>query len=213
MPRRARPSGSFIFRLREWFGLRQDQLSLYAGVSKAMIQAVESRRRSAPSELVLALQPLLAQLPAPADTPAATASAAVPLPVGAFLPLLPGTPEAEAGELDFRRRTCLHQAAGLRTQAEKIEQQARVAERWAQALPALLEAHPAPTAEAIAADDDAVRHHNWLLGWLNYRARPLPAADVTRWHLLQARIAALETEAATLAAMLAQASAPTTAGA
>ncbi|TGE24417.1 helix-turn-helix domain-containing protein [Hymenobacter aquaticus] len=204
MSRRVRASDSFIFRLRAWFGLRQDQLALYAGVSKATIQAVESGRRTAPSKMLLALRPLLMQLPPPTAPPTLTKRAAplaAPLPMGT-LPVGAGTPLPDAEELDFRRRVCLHQAAGLRMQTEKIEEQARVIARWAQALPALLEAHPAPTAEEIAADEDAVEHHTWLLGWLRRQARPLPAEEVTRWHLLQARMAALEAEAATLAARL-----------
>ncbi|WP_165370570.1 hypothetical protein, partial [Hymenobacter persicinus] len=68
-----------------------------------------------------------------------------------------------------------------------------------QALPALLAAYPAPVNPT---DPDDAELHAGLIRRLHYHARPLPAEDVTRWHLLQARIVALEAEAATLEATL-----------
>lgn len=202
MPRRARNRTTLVFRVRTWFGLQQDELALYLGVSKATVQSMESQRVGISPTVSGPLLLLLAQLPPP--VPATAETVAMPLPPPPTQ-LPPGSASPEAAELDFRRRVCLHQAIGLKAQANKLALQAATRARWAQALPALLEAYPAPTAEAIAADDDAVRHHNWLVGWLRWRARPLPVEDVTRWHLLQARIIALDAEAASLAAALAPA--------
>ncbi|PJJ60373.1 helix-turn-helix domain-containing protein [Hymenobacter chitinivorans] len=201
MARRARNRTTLVFRVRTWFGLQQDELALYLGVSKATVQSMESQRVGIGPAVSGPLLLLLAQLPPPVPATAETAAMPLPPPPTELVPNSAEPPEA--AELDFRRRVCLYQAAGLKDQADKLALQAATRARWAQALPALLAAYPAPTTEEVAADDDALRHHAWLLSWLHFRARPLPAADVTRWHLLQARIAALETEAAALAATLA----------
>ncbi|GAA3941310.1 hypothetical protein GCM10022406_26540 [Hymenobacter algoricola] len=170
--------------------MRQDELALYAGVSPELIQAAESGRRSMSTPLLMAMLPLLQQLPeaaAPASEPP------IVLPA-----LAAGSPAPDAAALDFRRRQCQQQAGRLRTQADKLATRARAAERWAQVLPALLAAHPPPTDPA---DEYAAARHVWLMNWLPRRTRPLPTDDVTRWHLLQARIVALEAEAAALAAV------------
>lgn len=172
--------------------MRQADLALLLGVGEGLVRHVEAGRRAPTLAVLQALLPLVAHLPVGPD--AAPVAAAPPAPVSG---LPPGTPAPDAAELDFRRRVCLQQAARARAQLAAIEQQARVAERWAQALPALLAAAPAdPSADPEAAADRAA----WLADWLRRRARPLPAATVTRWHLLRARAAALEMEAAALAA-------------
>ncbi|TYZ06380.1 helix-turn-helix transcriptional regulator [Hymenobacter lutimineralis] len=191
MPRRARVSLNVLARVRAWFGLRQDQLALFLGVSPSLVQGIESGRRRLTEEVALALLPLLQRVPPDYNAPLEAAAPALALP--------PDAPGPEAAELDFRRRTCLQQAAGLRQEADKLAAQARATARWAQALPALLTTYPAP-----APDDSAetAQRRIWLRGWLPRQARPLPPATSTRWHLLQARITALEAEAAALAALL-----------
>ncbi|TGE13410.1 antitoxin Xre-like helix-turn-helix domain-containing protein [Hymenobacter elongatus] len=200
MPRRARSRNTLVFRVRAWFGLQQDELALYLGVSKATVQAMESQRFRIGPAVSEPLFLLLAQLP-PA-VPATAETMAMPLPLPPT-ELPPDSAAPEAAELDFRRRVCLYQAVGLQAQADKLALQAAIQVRWAQALPALLAAYPAPTEAALAADPDAGGHHTWLIGWLTRHARLLPTADITRWHLLQARLAARRAEAASLAAALA----------
>jgi len=187
MPRRAPDSQNLIARLRAWFGLRQEDVAFYAGVSPELVQAAERGRRSLTRNLLLGLLPLLQQLPPPPEPP-------VPAPP-APPTLAPGTSAPDAATLDFRRRVCRQQAGRLRTQAGKLAARALVAEHWAQALPALLAAYPAPVNPT---DPDDTLLHAGIIRRLHHHARPLPAEDVTRWHLLQARIVALEAEAAAL---------------
>ncbi|MBG8554689.1 helix-turn-helix domain-containing protein [Hymenobacter guriensis] len=125
-----------LARVRAWFGLRQDQLAVYLGVSPSLVQGIESGRRRLTSGVTQALLPLLQLLPADYSSTAEVTTPVLALPAG-----LPGP---EAVELDFRRRTCLQQAAGLRQEADKLTRQARAAARWAQALPTLLATYPAP---------------------------------------------------------------------
>jgi DNA-binding XRE family transcriptional regulator len=164
-----------LAQVRAWFGLNQAELALYLGSSKAQVQAIESGQRRLGASLHAAVLPLAQQLPAPE----ALATLAAPPPV----------PAADAQELDFRRRTCQQQAARLGQELAGLEQQARVAQRWAQALPALLPATAGPDPERAA----------WLHGWLLRRAS-LPAPEAaTRLHLLRARLAGLQAELAALA--------------
>ena len=121
-----------LARVRAWFGLQLGELALYLGVSKALTHAIETRQRALTPAVRAALLPLLLQLPAP-EEPAAPAP-------GAALP--PGTPAPDPDDLDLRRADCLAQATRLRQQAARLAQQARVAARWATALPALLPPDP-----------------------------------------------------------------------
>ena len=183
MARRSR-SSNLVTRLRAWFGLNQEELALYLAASPALIRSVETGRRRLTPEVLLALRPLLPHLP--------PAEAAGPVPPPAPPPALPAP---DAAELDFRRRVCQQQAAKLGRELAAIEARAMVAARWAQALPALLQA----AAEMVPAPDNPERP-DWLADWLTRQARPLPAEAATRWHLLRARQAGLAAEAAALAA-------------
>jgi|GEM_PF-714799 len=62
------------------------------------------------------------------------------------------------------------------------------------------EATAPPETAAAAADPIAFDRPAWLRGWLARRACPLPPEAATRYHLLLARAAAHEAEAAALAA-------------
>ncbi len=190
MSRRAAPSTNLLARVRAWFGFQQAELALYLGISPALAQHLESGRRAPTADVLRALLPLLSHLPAAPDAPATPAAGPPALPPGTFAP--------DAAGLDFRRRACLQQADRLWARAGQIEQRAGVAHHWARALPALL--------AAAAAGPDPTRAA-WLADWLQRRARPLPVAAATRWHLLRARAAALEAEAAALQAALAGAGA------
>ncbi|TGE25657.1 XRE family transcriptional regulator [Hymenobacter aquaticus] len=184
MARRSRSSTNVLVRLRTWFGLDQEALALYLGVSPGLIRSIETGRRALTADIFLALRPLVLHLPPPE----------APAPVPAEGPP-PGLPAPEAEELAFRRQVCAVQLAKLGRELAAIEARARVAARWAQALPALrqaaIEAHAIP-------DPDNPDRGSWLLGWLERQARPLPAQDATRWHLLRARLAALRAEVAAL---------------
>ena len=186
MPRRATPSTNLLSRARVWLGLQQTEMALYLGVSPELVRAIETGRRNLTTPLLLLLRPLLPHLP-PAD-----AGTVLPLPPPVAPP--PGLPAPEAAELDFRRRVCAQQAAKLGRELAAIEARAAVATRWAQALPALLQA----AAETVPAPDNPDRPA-WLADWLTRQARPLPPAAATRWHLLRARLAALAAEQAALA--------------
>jgi transcriptional regulator with XRE-family HTH domain len=178
MPRRAAFSDHILARIRRWFGLEQAELALYLGVSVNLVSSIEAGRRRLSTAVADAMLPLARQLPEP------VARINEPLPAG----LPPTSPAPDAAELDFRRRTCLHRAAKLRAQAERLAARAHYAQRWAQALPALLPPPDAPDPEYAGA----------IRGWLQRQAHPLSPADVTRYHLLQAQIQALEAEAAAL---------------
>lgn len=174
MPRLAAPSTHLLAQVRAWFGLSQTELALYLASSQTLVQAIESGQRRLGADLHAALLPLAQQVPAPAPE-------ALPAP----LPQL----AANVEELDFRRRTCQQQAARLGQELAGLEQQARVAQRWAQALPALL-----PTAAAGPDPERAA----WLRGWLLRRASPLAPEAATRLRLLRARLAGLHAELAAL---------------
>jgi hypothetical protein len=156
-----------------------------------LVRHIEGRRRSLTSDVLHALLPLAQHLPPAAPETEVTASPDSPL--APALP--PGNPSPDALNLSVRRRTCLQQAARLRTQHARLTAQAITAHRWAEALPALLAAAAPPA----LADDAALARAKWLADWLTRRARPLSAEAVTRWHRLGARIAGLEAEAAALA--------------
>ena len=189
MARRSRPSTNVLARVRAWFGLDQEALALYLEASPALVGSIETGRRALTTEIFTALRPLVQHLP-PAEAPATAPAAALP----------PGPPGPDAAELDFRRRVCQQQAARLGRELAALEARARVAARWAQALPDLRQA----AAEADPANPD---RGAWLADWLTRQARPLPPEAVTRWHLLRARVVALTAEAAALAEGAAEAAA------
>ncbi len=236
------PDAPLVTRVRTWFGLTLAELALYVGASRTLLHAVETGQRPLSQALRAALVPLATHLPPPeALTARLRAEAAeadlppdpVPAPgapgaLGAALlpsPLPPATPPPDVADLDFRRRAARAQAARRLTQAAALAARARVAARWAAALPALLPPdpdadpahHPAAAAHyaALAAADTALAHlpaealarardhGRWLRGWLAHRARPLTAAEATRYHRLRAQATGRLAEAATLAHALA----------
>ena len=97
--------------------------------------------------------------------------------------------------LQFRRTFQDPGYDALENELAAIEARATVAARWAQALPALLQA----AAETVPAPDNPERPA-WLADWLTRQARPLPTTAATRAHLLRARLAGLAAEAAALEA-------------
>lgn len=209
MSRVAPAALSLLARVRVWFGLTQTELALYLGISQSLLQAIEAGQRGLTHPVSVALGPLLHHLPPP-EVVTAEPDPAAPLP--------PATPVPDAADLDLRRRECLRRAERLLGEAEGLAQRARVAARWAEALPALLPPEPGaappdtPAGRALAAalaqaadPLDPTRdadHARWLRGWLRRHARPLTAEETTRYHRLRAQAAGLRAEAAALAAEL-----------
>jgi transcriptional regulator with XRE-family HTH domain len=179
MPRRSIPSSTLVAAVRRHFGLEQQELAAYLGVSRVLLANIEAGRRALTSQLLLRLAPLAALVP---DAPAANESTLPPTGPAAPAPLL--------ARLDY----CLQHARLLRRELRGLAQQLARARRWQQVLPGLLAAAPVP-------DEGPARQ--WLLARHATTAPGLDADDTARYHLLRLRAEALETEAAALAALLA----------
>ncbi|WP_187632090.1 helix-turn-helix transcriptional regulator [Hymenobacter lutimineralis] len=65
MPRRALPSTSVLARIRAWFGLQQQELALYLGVTQQLVQGIEAGNRKMSTAVAMAMLPLARQLPEP----------------------------------------------------------------------------------------------------------------------------------------------------
>ena len=190
MARRFISTDTAIGAVRRYFGLSQDELSLFLAVSKSIIGHIEAGRRSLTSELGLRLLPLTRHLPAPPLLPPDNE----PLPATA--------PAPEAAPLEFRRKYCLHKAQGLRLDLIRLTARAVYASRWQQALPAVLadlEAAAAALPPVPEEEDLNASIRRWLPA-LTRRFKPSHAA---RHHLMRLQAEAYETEAAALADLLA----------
>lgn len=204
MPRTVRPSELPVGAVRRYFGLDQQTLAQYLGVSAALLSQIESGKRALSYAVEGRLQPLVALLPPPG---AAAPPAAPPAPA----PPPAGTPEA--APLARRLAGCRHEAAALRYQLAGLAAPLAYAARWAVARPLLLAALPAPTpAEAAAAPPASAApggraaFGRWFARqWLLARPVALPPEAAARYHLLRLRAEALDYEAALLAALLATA--------
>ncbi len=183
MPRRSIPSNTLVAAVRRHFGLEQQELAAYLGVSRVLLANIEAGRRALTGRLLLRLAPLAALVP---DAPASPESA--PPPAG------PPAPAPLRARLDY----CQQHARLLRRELRSLEQQLARARRWQQVLPGLLAAARVPTPTA---DEDRARQ--WLLARHARTAPGLDADDTAHYHLLRLRTAALETEAAALTALLA----------
>ena len=192
MPRRRISTETPIGAVRRYFGLSQDELSLFLEVTRGIISHIEAGRRDLTLALSARLRPLLKHLPAP------------PLLVPDNEPLPATAPAPEAGPLEFRRKYCLHKAAGLRLDLGKLTARAVYASRWQQALPAILtdlEAAAALLPPVPEEEDLGASVRRWLPS-LGRRFKPSHAAQ---YHLLLLQAEAYETEAAALAELLGQA--------
>ena len=193
MSRRFIPTDTPIGGVRRYFGLSQQELSLFLDVGNALIGHIEAGRRDLTASLRGRLFPLSRHLPAP------------PLLVPDHEPLPATAPAPEAAPLEFRRQLCLYRAAGLRLKLGKLTAQAVYASRWQQALPAVLAdldaatAIVAPTASPDEADTKAA-----IRRWVQTLARKFKPSHAARYHLLRLQAEAYETEAAALAELLAR---------
>lgn len=142
MPRKSIPSTTLVQAVRRYFGLEQQELAAYLGVTRAQVAHIESGRRALSSALLLRLNPLAVHLPPAAEAAPAPAEA-----------LPPSAPPPAPAELDWRRTQCLHRAGRLRRELAGLLQSATHAERWATAQPT------APAHAAALTPADVARYH------------------------------------------------------
>jgi transcriptional regulator with XRE-family HTH domain len=180
-------SNTLSANVRTYFGLRQDDIAEYAGISRSQVAQAEGGRCDYGPRAWLRLLPLVMQAPPPIG-------------IG---------PEEEAPEVESdldgdllhqRLRTCEHEAVLLRRTLARHEQPRLYAQRWLRALPLLLAELPADP----AADD---RYQRRSRRWLSYHSAKmhdvLDALPSTELRLLTLRLHYLEDEAATLRQWLA----------
>ncbi|RYU78213.1 helix-turn-helix domain-containing protein [Hymenobacter persicinus] len=190
MPRKSIPSTTLLAQVRKYFGLEQQELAAYLGITGAHVGHLEAGRRAITSRVLLRLHPLAARLPP--DAPARPAPPAPEVPP-------PGLPAADL--LEARLDTCCHQAAKLRRELRKLAMIQAGARRWLEVLPGLLAAPALP--EVLTTPGEATRTRQWLLSRQEQAHATLhDPADAARYHLLRLRAEALEAEAAGLAALL-----------
>ncbi|MBC8083636.1 MAG: helix-turn-helix transcriptional regulator [Hymenobacter sp.] len=202
MARRAAPSSTLMAAVRAYFGLGQEELAHYLGVSRGLVAHVETGRRQLSPAVYERLLPLALLVPDAPHPPVPDAE-------------LPATaPAPTPGPLDARRDYCAWKANQLRRELRAFTTRATHARHWQQALPVLLAALPSTDLVAgLPPATDPVAQQVWLQAWrtrqwLQSQPTGLSAADVAEWHLLRLRAEALETEAAALTALLPPAAGP-----
>jgi DNA-binding XRE family transcriptional regulator len=182
------PSTTLSAQVRAYFGLSQDDLGQYAGVSRSMVVQAETRRCDYSPGSWLRLLPLVMELPTGSGPGEEALEAAA-------------APDADL--LRHHLRTCEHKAGLLRLTLEKLELPRQHAQRWQRVLPLLLADLPADP----ATDD---RYQQRRRRWLAYHTANM--ADVLRARpstelqqlALRLRLRLLETEATTLRQWLAE---------
>ena len=137
MPRKSIPSTTLVQAVRRYFGLEQQALAAYLGVTRAQVAHIESGRRALSSALLLRLNPLARHLPPAAEA----APDALP----------PSAPAPEAQALEWRRYQCTHRARRLRRELAGLLQSATYAHRWATAQPEAAALTPAALTPAAVA--------------------------------------------------------------
>jgi DNA-binding XRE family transcriptional regulator len=189
--------------VRAHFGLSQQELAAWLGVSEAQAGHLETGRRGLGHATAEALAPLLRQLPVPGPAAGSALRLASAAPAPPVLALAPPEAAPLAARLDY----CQHHARQRRRQLRPLEAQAATAARWAAALPALRAALP-PDPGSAAEPNPATDWPAWLSWyrhrWLSSRPTALPPGLSARYHLLRLQAEALEAEAGALAALLAE---------
>lgn len=178
--------------MRRYFGLSQQELSLFLDVGKAIIGHIESGRRDLTLTLRLRLFPLTRHLPASPHIP----------PDDELLPTM--APAPEVALLEYRRKYCLHKAQGLRLDLIKLTARAVYASRWQQALPTILADLEAAAALQPPVPEDEDLNAS-IRRWLPALGRRFKPSHAAQYHLLRLQAEAYETEAAALAELLANA--------
>jgi DNA-binding XRE family transcriptional regulator len=144
MPRKSIPSATLMQAVRRHFGLEQQELAAYLGISRQHVASIEAGRRVMTGPVLLRLNPLAVHLPAAAET-------AGPAP----RPLSPPDPALLDARLDY----CRHHAARLRRALRKLDAQATLAARWAALPPAAIGAASPPAQATPLTPAEAARYH------------------------------------------------------
>lgn len=191
----ARPSTySSLSRLYGHFGVKAYELAMYLGITAVQLSRMSTGQRAYSQEVREGLAPFEAALEAATAAP-------------------PALEAPERAPLEARLDYCQHHARRLRWELRPLEEQARQAGARVAALPALRAAlDPDPGPENKPAVSRATRPAwlNWFRHrWLDEYFTALPADLSAQYHLLRLRAEALETEAAALQGLLAEAAAPT----
>lgn len=190
-------SDTAVAAIRAHFGISQQDVAAWLGVSQTNASFLESGRRGPSGATAEALAPLIRQLPPLTPNPGALRLAST-APAPALAP-------PERAPLEARLDYCQHHARRVRRQLAPLEAQATQAARWAAALPALRAALP-PNSGPAAEPDPAADWPAWQTWhrhrWLDKRPTALPPDLSASYHLLRLRAEALEAEAAGLAALM-----------
>ncbi|WP_022823513.1 helix-turn-helix domain-containing protein [Hymenobacter norwichensis] len=190
MPRKSIPSTTLVAQVRRYFGLEQQELAGYLGISRPYVADIEAGRRTLTAAVLLRLNPLARLLPAATPT---TSSAPEPTDV----PTIPPAPGLLEARLDY----CQHHARRLRRELQQLAAAAVKVRRWQAVLPGLLAAPALP--ETLLPAAEAHRARQWLLHRQQQTTALLnDSAWAARYHLLRLRAEALETEAAALVELL-----------
>ncbi|TGE16450.1 helix-turn-helix domain-containing protein [Hymenobacter elongatus] len=188
--------------MRRHFGMDQQELAHYLGITQAMGSQAEAGRRGLGAAARQAPETLAAHLP---PTPAAPVAPPAAVPTA---PPLLRLAAPETAPLAARLDYCQHHARRLRRLLRPLEAQAATAARWHAARPALLATlppAPEPTdtlSEATGPGDWAAYLRWYRRHWLLARPTALPPAASARYHLLRLQAEALETAAAALLVLL-----------
>lgn len=197
MGRKANYSNNEVAVVRRHFGLTQDEMARFVGVSPQMIAHVEAGRRAFNGWPSMRLIPFFVLLPPPHGTgPADPPDPALSLPPApSLVPRPAGVTDTQAWE--GRRREADYQAFRLRYELENRLKKRCLARRLQQVLPQLAALPP----ERVDTDADKARRQRWL-DWHQSRVNaaladdsPLGLAELT---LLRWRLWLLETEEAQL---------------
>jgi transcriptional regulator with XRE-family HTH domain len=179
------PSGTAPARVRAYFGLTQDELADYLGVTRGAVSHAERRRIAFGPAVWLQLLPLAQHLPPTTELapPAATTLPEEELPGQA------------ADPIRRRLQACRREARRLRTTLEAWYQAYQQAQRWQQVLPQLLALLP----DSPAADSPGQqRQRRWLARHSTTVADALDELTLTEGRVLQLRLRHLEAEATEL---------------
>ncbi|MFD2784517.1 helix-turn-helix domain-containing protein [Hymenobacter rubripertinctus] len=193
------PSGTLEAAVRAHFGLSQEELGRYLGLTRAQVAHLEAGRRRATPQADARLRLLARLLPPPEGTgPVAPAFAARP-PAEAPALLLPDFGPLPAAPLRRRQRQVLAQAARLRWTLHRGSKGLALQQRRAWGLAELRAALPPPTADAA----EQAHCARWLATLAADVAAlaPTPAAAAAR-ALAVLRLLALDGESAALARLL-----------
>ncbi|MBF9220796.1 helix-turn-helix domain-containing protein [Hymenobacter ruricola] len=181
-----RYSDSIVREVRIYFGFSQADLAEYLGIDRSLLAHVEADRRALPMLATWRLLPLLGLMPQHSPTPVA--------------PLPPDPAETTANTLDelqWRLKTCQHEAKNidfsLRRQLPQLE-----AARRRRALPGQLAALPPRAPLPGLPNEPATPNLAWAARMAENAVADLGRFGVPARALSEARLAGLQAEIAHL---------------